>query len=193
MSASNLVLNRYLNQIDVLATGGMGIAMKANMLVVFLQMGIGMGIQPLVGYHYGARNFKKMSKIMRFSMVCTMGIGVTLTILYFIFTEPLVSIFMTADGAASAADVAIQQGYAVKMLRALMLSGPFLGLIFVCNFVAGMDGTFLPVAVRLPARFCVPADPCDCQCNHRTQRNYFGAADCRLDFRCTGTHFGGSC
>ena len=41
---------------------------------------------------------------------------------------------MTADGAASAADVAIQQGYAVKMLRALMLSGPFLGLIFVCNF-----------------------------------------------------------
>lgn len=134
MSASNLVLNRYLNQIDGLATGGMGIAMKANMLVVFLQMGIGMGIQPLVGYHYGARNFKKMSKIMRFSMVCTMGIGVTLTILYFIFTEPLVSIFMTADGAASAADVAIQQGYAVKMLRALMLSGPFLGLIFVCNF-----------------------------------------------------------
>ena len=55
-------------------------------------------------------------------------------ILYFIITEPLVSIFMPADGAASAADVAIQQGYAVKMLRALMLSGPFLGLTFVCNF-----------------------------------------------------------
>ena len=53
MSLSNLVLNRLLNNIDVLATGGMGIAMKANMLVVFLQLGIGIGIQPLVGFHYG--------------------------------------------------------------------------------------------------------------------------------------------
>ena len=48
MSLSNLVLNRLLNNIDVLATGGMGIAMKANMLVVFIQLGIGIGIQPLV-------------------------------------------------------------------------------------------------------------------------------------------------
>ena len=45
MSLSNLVLNRLLNNIDVLATGGMGIAMKANMLVVFIQLGIGIGIQ----------------------------------------------------------------------------------------------------------------------------------------------------
>ena len=40
----------------------MGIAMKANMLVVFIQLGIGIGIQPLVGFHYGARNFTKMTK-----------------------------------------------------------------------------------------------------------------------------------
>lgn len=133
MSLSNLLLNRLLNHIDVLATGGMGIAMKANMLVVFLQLGIGIGIQPLVGFHYGARNFAKMTKVIRFSMCCTLVLGTIMTALYFLFTEPIVSIFMTAGSSGSAADVAAQQGYAVKMLRALMVSGPFLGIIFVNN------------------------------------------------------------
>lgn len=133
MSLSNLLLNRLLNHVDVLATGGMGIAMKANMLVVFMQLGIGIGIQPLVGFHYGARNFNKMSRVMRFSMGCTLVIGFVLTAVYFIFTEPIISIFMTAGSTDSVADVTAQQAYAVKMLRALMLSGPFLGIIFVNN------------------------------------------------------------
>lgn len=133
MSLSNLLLNRLLNQIDVLATGGMGIAMKANMLVVFLQLGIGIGIQPLVGFHYGARNFDKMTKTIRFSMCCTLVIGTAVTLLYYLFTEPIISIFMTAGSTGSAADVDAQRAYAVKMLRALMVSGPFLGIIFVNN------------------------------------------------------------
>ena len=40
---------------------------------------------------------------------------------------------MTAGSSGSVADVTAQQGYAVKMLRALMVSGPFLGIIFVNN------------------------------------------------------------
>ncbi len=133
MSLSTLLLNRLLNNIDVLATGGMGIAMKANMLVVFLQLGIGIGIQPLAGYYYGARNFDRMKRVIRFSSCCTLVIGTILTVVYFIFTEPIVSIFMTAGATGSVADVEAQRSYAQQMLRALMLSGPFLGIIFVNN------------------------------------------------------------
>lgn len=134
MSFSNIIMNRFLNNIDILATGAMGIAMKANMLVVFLQLGIGMGIQPLVGYNYGAGNQKKMTKIINFSIICTMIIGITLTAIYFTFTEPLINLFMTEGTSSSAKDVSKQISYAVKMLRALMVSGPFLGIIFVNNF-----------------------------------------------------------
>lgn len=133
MSLSNLLLNRLLNNIDVLATGGMGIAMKANMLVVFLQLGIGIGIQPLVGYYYGARNFERMKKVVQFSTCCTLVIGTLLTVVYFLFTDPIVSVFMTAGSTGSVADVAVQRAYAKQMLRALMLSGPFLGIVFVNN------------------------------------------------------------
>ena len=133
MSLSNLLVNRLLNQIDVLATGGMGIAMKANMLVVFLQLGVGTGIQPLVGYTYGARDFEKMNKVVRFSTYCTLVMGILVTALYFLFTEQIVSVFMTAGSTGSVADVEIQRGYAVQMLRALMVSSPFLGILFVNN------------------------------------------------------------
>lgn len=133
MSLSNMLLNRLLNQIDVLATGGMGIAMKANMLVVFVQLGIGIGIQPLVGFHYGARNFDRMKKVIRFSMCCTLVLGTLVTVLYYLFTEPIISIFMTAGSSGSVEDVNAQRAYAVQMLRALMISGPFLGIIFVNN------------------------------------------------------------
>ena len=107
--------------------------MKANMLVVFLQLGIGIGIQPLAGYYYGARNFDRMKRVIRFSSCCTLVIGTILTVVYFIFTEPIVSIFMTAGATGSVADVEAQRSYAQQMLRALMLSGPFLGIIFVNN------------------------------------------------------------
>ena len=133
MSCANILLNNVLISYGDTPVAAMGIAMKANMLVVFIQLGIGIGIQPLVGFHYGARNFTKMTKVVRFSMVCTLVLGLILTALYFLFTEPVISIFMTSGSSGSAADVITQQNYAVKMLRALMVSGPFLGIIFVNN------------------------------------------------------------
>ena len=55
------------------------------------------------------------------------------TVLYYLFTEPIISIFMTAGSSGSVEDVNAQRAYAVQMLRALMISGPFLGIIFVNN------------------------------------------------------------
>lgn len=37
---------------------GMGVAMKINTVTVYVQLGLGTGIQPLIGYNYGAGNKK---------------------------------------------------------------------------------------------------------------------------------------
>lgn len=62
MSLSNIVVNMFLAKYGDNAVAGMGVAMKANMLVVMLQLGLAQGIQPLVGYCYGAKNFLRMKK-----------------------------------------------------------------------------------------------------------------------------------
>ncbi|MBB5224780.1 MATE family efflux transporter [Treponema ruminis] len=125
MSLSNILMNKFLVTYGDVAVAGMGIAMKANMLVVFVQLGLGAGVQPLVGYNFGARNFRRMKDTMKFAVLCNTIAGVILAVLYWIFTRQIVSVFI-GDGAV------IDMG--VKMLRALMYSSPLLGIMFVLNF-----------------------------------------------------------
>src|SRR5574344_116854 len=135
MSLSNIVTNNLLVQYGDISVAAMGIAMKANMLVIFVQLGIGMGIQPLVGYNYGAKNYKRMKGVMKFAMILDISAGVFLTALYFIFSRSIISIFINDKQV-------IDTG--VIMLRSLMVSSPVIGLLFVFNFTFQAMGKALP-------------------------------------------------
>lgn len=138
MSTSNIVMNKFLASYGDTEVAAMGIAMKANMLVILLQIGLATGIQPLIGYNYGSGNTGRMKKIMRFGMMCNVLFGITITIVYFIFTEPIIRIFIDKAGV-------IAPG--VNMLRAIMLSGPFVGILFVFNFTFQAMGKAVPSLV----------------------------------------------
>jgi len=125
MSLSNILMNTFLVTYGDVAVAGMGIAMKANMLVVFVQLGLGAGVQPLVGYNFGARNFRRMKDTMKFAVLCNTIAGLALTATYFVFTRQIVSVFIGDEAV-------IEMG--MKMLRALMFSSSFLGILFVLNF-----------------------------------------------------------
>lgn len=125
MSCSDIITNNLLVTYGDIHVAAMGIAKKANMLVIFVQFGIGMGIAPLIGYNYGAKKINRMKSIMKFSMLCTLVTGLILTAIYFIFTKQILSIFINSQEV-------IQTG--IIVLRALMISGPFLGIMFVFNF-----------------------------------------------------------
>ncbi|MBR4322911.1 MATE family efflux transporter [Treponema sp.] len=125
MSLSNILMNKYLVAYGDIPVAGMGVAMKANMLVVFVQLGIAMGIQPLVGYNFGAGNFRRMKDAMKFALLCNLIAGFLITIIYFIFSREIIRIFINDEEV-------IEMG--VIMLRALMMSTPVLGIQFVLNF-----------------------------------------------------------
>lgn len=125
MSMSNILMNKYLVSYGDIPVAGMGVAMKANMLVVFVQLGIAMGIQPLVGYNFGAGNFRRMKDAMKFALLCNLIAGFLITIIYFIFSREIIRIFINDEEV-------IEMG--VIMLRALMMSTPVLGIQFVLNF-----------------------------------------------------------
>lgn len=125
MSVSNIIVNIVLVGYGDNAVAAMGVAMKANMLVVMLQIGLGQGVQPLIGYCYGAKNFTRMKKCMRFSIICNIVIGTTMMLFYLVFRENVISMFI--DDAQ-----VIELG--VKMLTAIMTPGPVIGIMFVLNF-----------------------------------------------------------
>ncbi len=125
MSISNIIVNIFLVKYGDSAVAAMGVAMKANMLVVMLQLGLAQGVQPLIGYCYGAKNFKRMRKSMLFSIVCNVIIGTVMMTFYLIFKERVIGLFI---------DDALVVEYGVKMLVALMVPGPVIGIMFVLNF-----------------------------------------------------------
>lgn len=103
----------------------MGVALKANMLAIFVMLGVAMGVSPLIGYNYGARNLKRMKAVMKFAVMCNVIAGSVITTFYFIFTTPLIKIF-SSDPAV------IQMGH--PMIYSLMASTPILGILFCFNF-----------------------------------------------------------
>lgn len=137
MSLSNIILNNFMKDYGEPAVAALGIAMKVNMLIVFVQMGTGMGIQPLLGYSYGAKNLNRLKKIINFTMLCTFIFGTVLTIIYFIFTADIINIF-NGEG-----DLQVTE-YGVKILRGLMISGPFIGIMFTYNFAFQGMGKSIP-------------------------------------------------
>ena len=105
------------------------------MLVVLLQIGLCAGIQPLIGYNYGARNKKRLIQVFRFTGICAVIMGTVLTVVMMIARRYLIQIFINDPEVIA---------YGIKMVIALQLSGPFIGILFLCiNTIQGM-GKALP-------------------------------------------------
>lgn len=138
MSASNIILNIFLVSYGDDPVAGMGVAMKANMLIVLVQIGLAAGVQPLFGYCYGAKQYSKLKKAMKFTMLCNIAIGTVVTVLYICFTEPIIRAFINSEEVI---------GYGVTMLRAIMMTGPYIGIMFVFMFMFQAMGRPLPSLV----------------------------------------------
>ena len=122
MSVSTIVLNQILVAYGNDPVAAIGIVFKANMFITFLQMGLANGIQPLLGYSYGAGSMKSFQEVERFTKKCCVIVGVAATVLFFVAREPIIRLFISDNDVVR---------YAVEMLVAYMVSGPFIGILFV--------------------------------------------------------------
>lgn len=122
MSIANIIYNGFLADYGEAPVGGMGIAMKATTLTIMLLLGLTMGAQPLIGYNYGSHNYERLKKIIRYTMVVGIIIGIVISALFLAFAEPIVSAFIKDEEVIA---------YGTKMLRVQATSQTLLGIMFV--------------------------------------------------------------
>ena len=122
MSVSTIVLNQLLVVYGNDPVAAIGIVFKANMFITFLQMGLANGVQPLLGYNYGAGNVERFREVESYTKKCCLAARVIATVLYFVFREPIIGLFISDSDVIA---------YGVRMLIAYMLSGPVIGILFV--------------------------------------------------------------
>ena len=122
MSTSNVIINNLMSGYGKLAVAGLGVAMKVNMVAVMLLIGVGTGIQPLLGYNFGAGNEKRFFGVLRFSLILAVSLSVVMTVICYAGAGPMVNAFLTDEEAF---------GYGMQFARMFILSGPVLGVLFV--------------------------------------------------------------
>lgn len=143
MSFANIILNQALVGYGDTPVAAMSVALKSNMLVVLLQIGLCVGIQPLIGYNYGSGNKKRLMQVFKFTGVVSVMMGMFLTLFMIIARKTMIQVFI---------DDAEVVAYGIRMVVALQLSAPFIGILFLCiNTIQGM-GKALPSLILTVCR-----------------------------------------
>lgn len=135
MSTSNIIINNLMKAYGDMAVAGLGVAMKVNMIVVMLLIGLGTGIQPLLGYCFGAKNKKRYTDVLKFSLCLALGMSIVMTIICYLGAGPLVTAFL---------DNADAYSFGFKFSRIYIISGPVLGILFVMINAIQSTGAALP-------------------------------------------------
>ncbi len=120
MSVSNIVLNNYIGLYGSDAVASYGIAYKLDMVPILLSVGLSQGVAPLIGYCYGGNEKKRMSDIVKHTVLYGIFMGAAFTASFMLFGKPLAAIFLQDKALIE------QTGY---FLKVLCLSAPLLGVI----------------------------------------------------------------
>lgn len=120
MSVSHIISNSQMAHYGDMAVAGMGVAMKVITITGMICMGLGQGVQPILGYCVGAKTWKRFKEVFKFTIIFALILGTVLAAICYVFTNQIVSVFLTDQTAFS---------YAVQFAR-ILLSTSFLFDVF---------------------------------------------------------------
>ena len=129
-----------------------GIVMKVNQILIAILLGIATGTQPIIGFNYGAKNFKRVKKALEIALVASEIISI-LAFLIFQFTPmTVVSLFGSEEG--------LYNEFAVMAFRIFLLLCPLTGFQTVAAVYLQAVGKPVKSAILSLSRqiiFFVPA------------------------------------
>lgn len=115
-SAAYIINNNLAVAYGELTVAAIGIAQKILSLGSYIYQGFASGTQPIMGYNYGAKNFRRMLQVLKAGIIVVTLTELMVMLIYGMFAPALIGIF--SDSAQ-----VIQTGSGV--LRTLMLILPF--------------------------------------------------------------------
>lgn len=135
---SNQILVNY----GTAAVAAMAAAGKAIMVTSMIQMGICMGIQPLLAYCYGSGDYKRLKEILQKVTILTTLLGTLLTFFIYFGREWVISLFIKDAEVVS---------LGASLVTYQLLMGPFIGIYYLAtNFLqASGNATGASVASAL--------------------------------------------
>lgn len=137
VSVSSIVVNSQLAGYESgdMLVAGYGVTAKVIMIVTLIGIGIGSGVQPFLGYCYGAKEKKRLISGITFSAGFGLVFCLIISALCFIFAEPIVRVFLTDM-------TALDSG--VHFTRILMSTAWLIGAFAICQNTLQAIGAATP-------------------------------------------------
>jgi Na+-driven multidrug efflux pump len=127
------------------AIGAYGIINSIMMLVVMFIIGLNQGAQPIVGFNYGAGNYNRMFKTLRYTIIIASVFSVVGFIVGRFFPELSVSLFTTDENLKQIASNALKIGVAMF---------PIIGFqIVIANFFQSIGKAKMSIFLSLTRQF----------------------------------------
>ena len=131
---SNQLLSGYgTNAIAAMAAAG-----KATMLIAMIQMGICMGVQPLMAYNYGAGNQKRLKEVLKKLGILTFVFGVVVTAGCFFARHTLIGLFLKDAKAAAMGE---------NLVIFLVIASPIIGFYYLSTSFLQACGSAIPATI----------------------------------------------
>lgn len=133
--------NQLLSQYGSSAIAAMAAANRSIMVITMVQMGICMGISPLIAYNYGAKNLPRLQEIFRKTAILTAAFGFTVATACYLGRDGLIGLFLKTTENAEIGS---------RLMFWLLLASPFLGLYYLgSNFLQAAGNAFSATVVSI--------------------------------------------
>lgn len=134
--ANNLLVLYGTNAVAAMAAAG-----KTTMIISMIQMGICMGIQPMLAYNYGAGNVSRLKEILKDLSILTIILGLVAAIGCIFARNALIGMFLKDAAAAKMGK---------EIVIYLVLASPIIGLYYLgTNFLQAAGNTMTATVVSL--------------------------------------------
>lgn len=126
--------NRLLGNYGTDAIAAMAAAGKTTMLIAMIQMGICMGIQPLLAYNYGAKDIPRLKEVVQKVTILTIGVGVVTGGFCYLCRHQIIGMFIKEAPVARLGE---------ELVLFLVVASPVIGIYYLStNFVQASGNAF---------------------------------------------------
>lgn len=133
--------NRLLGTYGTDAIAAMAAAGKTTMLIAMLQMGICIGIQPLLAYNYGAKDIPRLKEVIQKVAVLTIGVGIVTGGFCYLCRHQIISMFIK--------DIAVAH-LGEGLVLFLVAASPMIGIYYLStNFMQASGKALLATVMSL--------------------------------------------
>ena len=136
--SASIFSNQLLLNYGYNAQAAMGAASRVTMFVGLIQMGLCMGVQPMMAYNFGARNIPRLKETLQKLAILTVGFGVLTTIVCSLARNTLIGLFLKDPEALAMGE---------QMVVWLLLAGPLLGVYYLSSNFLQASGNALAATI----------------------------------------------